>query len=211
MAGQVGKPRTSDYVFINCPFDQEFWPKLEVIGFTIVACGFWPRCALMEDNSSDVRLDKIVRMIGESRYSIHDLSRVTLDTQNSLPRFNMPFELGLDLGCERFRSRRPRKQMLVLERTRYETQKCLSDIAGQDLKAHGDDLDKLMRIIRHWLADASNRRTIPGEQTIRDWHASFSADLPEVCRRAGIDGANLPFSHYVEFARTWVNTAARDG
>jgi hypothetical protein len=96
------KPGYNDNVFLNCPFDSEYWPVFEAIVFTIFACGFVPRCAREEADSSDVRVDKLVRLIQQSRYGIHDISRVELDDAHGLPRFNMPFELGLDLGCKRF-------------------------------------------------------------------------------------------------------------
>jgi hypothetical protein len=37
-------------------------------------------------------------MIAECDFSIHDISRVELDDHSRLPRFNMPLELGADLG-----------------------------------------------------------------------------------------------------------------
>ncbi len=55
-----------------------------------------------------------------------------------LPRFNMPFELGLDLGCRDFGSLDlATKQCLILEREPYRYQLVLSDIAGNDVQAHG--------------------------------------------------------------------------
>ncbi len=41
-------------VFINCPFDNEYWPTFEAVVFTVVACGFTPRCALEELDSGTV-------------------------------------------------------------------------------------------------------------------------------------------------------------
>lgn len=46
-------------VFINCPFDNEYQPIFEAVVFTVVACGFTPRCALEELDSGTVRLKKI--------------------------------------------------------------------------------------------------------------------------------------------------------
>lgn len=59
-------PSYSNSVFINCPFDQDYEPLLDSIIFTVYACGFIPRSALEEDDSSDMRLDKIVRLIHSS-------------------------------------------------------------------------------------------------------------------------------------------------
>src|ERR1700744_6576762 len=85
-------------VFINCPFDQEYQPLMRAACFAIMACGFAPRCALDFSDSGAVRIAEIVRMIADSDLSIHDISRVELDERSKLPRFNMPLELGADLG-----------------------------------------------------------------------------------------------------------------
>lgn len=61
-----------------------------------MACGYRVRCALEEDDSGNIRLDKLVALIRESPRSIHDLSRIELG-ENDLPRFNMPFELGMSM------------------------------------------------------------------------------------------------------------------
>src|SRR5215213_2738037 len=136
-------PKTprADSVFINCPFDPQYWPLLEVIVFTVLACGFRPRSALEAAGSGDVRLEKILRLIDESRLGIHDISRVELDRDNGLPGFNMPFELGLDIGCRRFSGRRDKKRILILDRERFRYQQYLSDISGQDIRAHHDNPD----------------------------------------------------------------------
>ena len=39
-------PRFADCVFVNCPFDAEYWPIFEAIVFGILDCGFTPRSAL---------------------------------------------------------------------------------------------------------------------------------------------------------------------
>jgi hypothetical protein len=41
---------------------------------------------------NETRLDKIVRFIKASKYSIHDICRVELTRTGALPRFNMAFE-----------------------------------------------------------------------------------------------------------------------
>jgi hypothetical protein len=59
----------------------------------------------------------------ECRFGIHDISRIEHDTVNHLPRFNMPFELGLFLGARHFGGRPQRgKHCLVLEAERYRYQ-----------------------------------------------------------------------------------------
>jgi len=94
-------PRDARNVFINVPFDDDYAPLFDALVFTTIACGYRVRCALEEDDSGNIRLDKLVRLIRECPRSIHDLSRIELG-DNELPRFNMPFELGLALGAKRF-------------------------------------------------------------------------------------------------------------
>src|SRR6266446_4395536 len=91
-------------VFINCPFDKEYSSLFDAIVFTVHDMGFRPRCALEARNAGQFRLEKILEIKSKCKYSIHDLSRTELDPENRLPRFNMPFELGLDLGCKKFGS-----------------------------------------------------------------------------------------------------------
>lgn len=124
--------------------------------------GFLPRSALEAGDGSEVRMDKITRLIKESQYSIHDLSAVQLDSFNDLPRFNMPFELGMVIGSKRFGGNRfAGRSALIMEHTRYASQKCLSDIAGQDLSAHNGAPRRISRIIRTWLAQNQDGTTSP--------------------------------------------------
>jgi hypothetical protein len=83
-------------VFINCPFDAEYIPLLRALLFTLTFCGLRPRIASERHDSAEVRISKILAMMRECKYSIHDLSR--MEASASHPRFNMPFELGLDIG-----------------------------------------------------------------------------------------------------------------
>lgn len=114
----VRKPSTNFQrnVFINCPFDDSYTRFFNAIVFAVHDVGFIPRCALEASNAGQYRLDRIMDIISECKYSIHDLSHTALDAATNLPRFNMPFELGLDLGCRRFgNSFQAEKILLVLD------------------------------------------------------------------------------------------------
>ena len=63
--GPPPKPPASKSVFINCPFDDGFKPILRSMVFTIIAAGFYPRCALDATDGADIRVGKIATMIGE--------------------------------------------------------------------------------------------------------------------------------------------------
>ena len=90
----------SENVFINCPIDEEYAPLFQAIVFTIHRLGFRPRCSREVYDSGGSRLENIMEIIADCKYGIHDISRTQLGT-NKLPRFNMPFELGIDLGFRR--------------------------------------------------------------------------------------------------------------
>lgn len=152
----------NDNVFINCPFDEDYKPLLDAIVFTVYDCGFIGRCALEEDDASQVRIDKIYNIIADCRYGIHDISRTDLDKTSSLPRFNMPFELGIFLGAKRFGiDTQKRKKCLILDREPYRYQQFISDIAGQDIQAHNNASEQIVKVVRNWLRTTSNRKMIP--------------------------------------------------
>jgi len=56
-------PRDARNVFVNVPFDDDYAPLFDALVFTIIACGYRVRCALEEDDSGNIRLDKLVRLI----------------------------------------------------------------------------------------------------------------------------------------------------
>ena len=87
-------------------------PRFDALIFTVTASGYEVRCALEEDDSADIRHEKLCRLIRESDKSIHDLSRVELG-KNHLPRFNMPYELGLTHGAHQIRGAPAKDQNCV--------------------------------------------------------------------------------------------------
>lgn len=84
-------------VFINCPFDTDYAPLFHAIVFAVIHCGYTVRCALEAEETGATRIDRIYRLIDECRFGVHDISRIEHDSINALPRFNMPFELGVFL------------------------------------------------------------------------------------------------------------------
>jgi len=204
----VSARKTSAYlqnVFINCPFDDEYTPIFEAIVFTIFTCGFRPLCARQRLNSAEVRLDKLVELIRQSKYSIHDLSRTTPDAGTGNPRFNMPFELGLDLGCRRFNQAYRDKCALIFAADRYEYQKFLSDIAGQDIKDHQSQIRRAIGGVRSFLAPHCASPP-PGAAQIQRRYETFRADLPDILREAGVEAAEMEFSDLTWALRRWTET-----
>jgi hypothetical protein len=139
-------------VFINCPFDNNYLPLFRALIFAVFECGLTPRCAQEVYDAGEVRIEKIARIIRDCRWGIHDISRTDLNA-SGLPRFNMPLELGLFLGAKRFGTGpQKRKSCLVIDRDKYRYQEFISDIAGQDIAAHGNDPAQAIRAVRDWLS-----------------------------------------------------------
>ncbi len=192
-------------VFINCPFDDLYGPILDVLVFTVFDCGFEPRCAMEIDDSAQIRIDKIFSIINECKFSIHDVSRTELDPNTGLPRFNMPLELGMFLGARRFGGKQHReKSCLIMDTEQFRYQTYISDISGQDIKAHQNDPRRAVGLVRGWLNDASGRRTIPGGAVIWRRYQSYLAELPDLCADAGLAVDEMTFNDKANFASEWL-------
>lgn len=139
-------------VFINCPFDEDYAPILQAIAFCVVFMGFYPRLAPENADNGAARLDRIVELVRGSKFGIHDLSRCKAEDAGDFARMNMPFELGIDYGCRQSTvAPLNSKSILVLEGTRYDYRKGLSDIAGWDIRAHDNSFETAIRHVRTWL------------------------------------------------------------
>jgi hypothetical protein len=195
-------------VFINCPFDEAYLPLFEAIVFAIHECGFQSRCALEAEDSGEERIRKIKRIIRECACGIHDISRVELDAVNQLPRFNMPLELGLFLGAQEYGTAEQRiKRSLVLDAEPYRYQKFCSDIAGQDIRAHGNDPERAVAAVRAMLSTTlDGRARIPGASTIGERYTQFRADLPVLCRRTHVKVAELQFMEFRYSVERWLRS-----
>ncbi len=196
--------RTAEGVFINVPFDTQYLKLFHALVFTVHECGFVARCALEGDDGSEIRLEKLYRIIRDCPLGIHDLSRVTLDSMNRLPRFNMPLELGLFLGAKRYGSRaQRRKSCLILERERYRYQKFCSDLAGQDIRGHENNVAVAIGAVRDWLRAARPAMPMPGGRAIEDRYLAFRVALPRICAAQTLDSRRLTFLDYRTLVIAW--------
>jgi hypothetical protein len=191
-------------VFINCPFDPNYKLLFDAIVFAVYDCGFIGRCALEEDDGSQIRVQKIFEIISECRLGVHDLSRVEIDRSTKLPRFNMPLELGAFLGAKYFgKSEQKRKVCLILDSKKYRYQKFISDIAGQDIQAHENDPKKIITIVRNWLR-AYSQTSIPSGSVIWERYDTFKADLPLLCQELRLNQNELIYNDYVLLVSNWL-------
>lgn len=196
----------TNQVFINCPFDEQDRPLFHALVFVIHACGMVARTALETDNGAEVRIEKITRIIRECCHSIHDISRVELDADSGLPRMNMPFELGLFLGAQRFGEGRQRnKTCIIFDRERYRYQKFLSDIAGQDIRAHHGYVAELIRVVRNALATTLPRDVLlHSGATMRERYVRFQQGLPVLCDLLGMDPDDLSYRDLALLVAEWL-------
>lgn len=145
-------PEFERSVFINAPFDSDFAPTLQAIAFCVADLGFAPRLAPENADNGVSRLQRIEELVRGSKFGIHDLSRCKSAEPDEFYRLNMPFELGLDHGCAAYGSGPlAGKSILVLEGSRYDSQKSLSDISGWDVDAHQGDFKQAVRVVSRWL------------------------------------------------------------
>ena len=194
-------------VFVNCPFDEDYEPILQAILFCIVDLDFTPRLASENQDSGDVRLDKIRQLIEASKYSIHDLSRCQAKKKGEHFRLNMPFELGIDYGCRQyFGQGREAKKFLILEEQRYRYQAALSDISGSDIQAHKGDYQVAVKKVRNWLVNVAGA-TGKGPTAIFQSYADFQEWYWETKRDAGAtddDIREYPTSEVLEAMHRWI-------
>ena len=200
-------PHYNDNVFINCPFDSAYKELFDAMIFAVHDCGFIARCTLEEEDASEGRIDKIYNIISNCRYGIHDISRTELDEDSGLPRFNMPLELGIFLGAKKFGiEEQRRKKCLILDTERYRYQQFISDISGQDIKAHNDTPEVIVTVVRDWLRNASRRGTIPSGGIIWERYQDFIKDLPQMAREERLIAEELVFNDYTLMVAQWLET-----
>ena len=155
---------------------------------------------LEEDGCARVRVDKIYDIIEACRFGIPDVSRTELDPTLGLPRFNMPLELGVFLGA----------RCVVLDRERFRYQAYLSDLSGQDIKAHGDDPVKAFRAVRDWPSQFTPENALLlGARKMTERYALFLADLPALLIGVGIERDALIYNDYTTLVVGWITANPR--
>lgn len=195
-------------VFVNCPFDDDYRQLLITTIFTVKFLGYKPRLSLERADSAESRIEKIVGLINESKFGIHDLSRMVSTGSEEHFRMNMPFELGIDYGCQKLKGDVwAKKQILILEKERYRYQKALSDLSGSDIKNHDDDPIKLIKVIRDWFVTVESLR-VDGTKKIWNSFNDFQAYLyDEVVEEDGHDSVDdVQITEVMQHMSDWLVT-----
>jgi len=193
-------------VFINCPFDDTYSELLKAMIFTLLYVDLEPK--LSETISSGhMRIEEIKKLIGQSRLSIHDISRNAAVSAGDLPRFNMPYELGIDVGCQSFGPGALKdKVCLIFDNKQYEYHKYMSDIGGQDIKMHKGEPEELIKKLWEWLVVILNEQ-LPSPNNLWNKFLDFEVDFNVQLTSKGFtpaDIAKLPFSYLISITKEWI-------
>lgn len=146
--------KRANHVFLNLPFDDDYAPLYVALVAALTAFGITPR-SVLEIPPQDVRLDRLRAIILECGASIHDLSRVELSGKpDPVPRFNMPFELGLALGHHH----RVKHTWFILEAVQHRVMRSLSDLNGYDALIHGGTPEGILRAVTNAFGTGGKRK-----------------------------------------------------
>ena len=194
-------------VFINCPFDDDYLPLLRPLLFCVLDLGFEPRIALETLNSAEPRIVKIIRLIEESQFGIHDLSRMRAQAAGEFYRMNMPFELGLDVACQQFKQGQwANKKCLILEAERYRYQAAISDLSNSDIAVHGNEPADVVTEVRNWLNSHASLNAV-GPARIWGRFTDFMAENYDELKDRGFsdrDIVKLPVGELVGHMKVWL-------
>lgn len=162
-------------VFLNVPYDPQFEDLYLAYIVGLTQLGLRINATLAVPNQG--RLDRIINLIEESDFSIHDLSRI--ETTSGIPRFNMPLELGLAL----YRSHitKGRHRIFVFEKEPYRVQQSTSDVSGIDAQIHNGKPKGVMAGLRNIFCQ-TDETTVP---EMLESYRAVKLKLPELRRNAG--------------------------
>ena len=193
-------------VFINCSFDNQYFPLLKALLFTIIYSGLKPLISETSD-SGEIRLHKIKDLMLDAQYSIHDLSRIEPLKDGDLPRFNMPFECGIDFGIKLSSPGQGGKRFLILEKEQYRYQKVISDISGNDIKSHKNEPELLIKAVRDWFKPVIE--DIPFYKSIWLAYCEFESDFENALKSSGYNPkeiSELTFCDIIENMTIWIES-----
>ena len=181
---QQSRTASAQAVFLNVPYDDAFENLFLAYIAAVSAFGFTPR-ATLEIPSSKRRLDRILALIADCEYSVHDLSRVQLDNRSPrTPRFNMAFELGLTVALER--TEFPEHAWVVCESRHHRIQKSLSDLNGTDPYIHDGTIRGVFRVFGSIFVRSHRQPTVPQMRRI---YRALRLSFDDILDRAGESSA----------------------
>lgn len=168
-------------VFLNIPYDKKFERLFLAFISGTISLGLNPR-ATLEITNSVRRLDRILDLIRQCEYSVHDLSRVEVDRgAPRTPRFNMPFELGLSVALDKS-GEHGKRVWFVCESRNYRLAKSLSDLNGTDPFIHDGTIEGVLRELTNMFGRPGKQPTV---QQMRVIYRKLRSNVPAVLHQAG--------------------------
>ena len=179
-------------VFLNVPFDTEYSALFLALIAGLAGLGRVPRCVLEVDSGGRNRLDRLFGLMATCGASIHDLSRVTLSGDLKVPRFNMPFELGITYALSQLRPH----SFFVFEEKAFRLQASLSDLNGHDPYIHDGTPTGVLRCVLDCfgppsgapslsILESMTRRLTQTAQTLQKERSAEGPFHPYLFRRLG--------------------------
>jgi len=183
-------------VFLNVPYDKPFQPIFLAYVVGVIGYGLIPRASL-EIQGSTHRINHIVELLHSCEFSIHDMSRI------DVPRFNMPFELGL--AYHHSLSLADKHSCFIFAGDYKGFEDRLSDLKGIDIQVHDNDISKVFsRLCAAFVA----QDLVPTVIDMKAVYELLTDSLPGVLENAGSDSLFHPmvFSELVFTARAFWNS-----
>lgn len=154
-------------------------------------------------------MEKLKELISESKYSIHDLSRIQSKTQNEYYRLNMSFELGIDFGCRLYSGKdHNEKRFLILGKESYRHMKALSDINGLDIKSHQNEPIEVVIAVRNWFVETIEQKEVKSGTAIWYDFNDFQAFLYDEKKSNGFSDREIEFMPIPELTQNmqkWIS------
>jgi hypothetical protein len=138
-------------VLLNYPFDDDFESQANAMHFAVVAAGLVPVCAKDLTTPDRPRLDMLVEVISNCKYSAHDFSRCTGEGPNNFARFNMPIEMGMSLFNALQNQRQTHRCAFFVVKP-HDYKAFASDLGGLDPLDYDSDAALVSRMYE-WLRD----------------------------------------------------------
>jgi hypothetical protein len=197
----LSAPRFDSDVFLNVPFDRKYEPLFLALVSGLVALRRRPRCVLELPDAGSGRIARILELMRHCEASVHDLSRVTTSgpAGKRVPRFNMPFELGLACALSHIAGGH---SFVVMEEVAYRSQRSLSDLSGVDAYVHRGTPTGVLAALSDWLGsrahDPSPRQMLRLYEIVRERSKELRADVdaetvfsPALFRRTTLVAASV--------------------
>ncbi len=129
---------------------------------------------------------RITRALFESKYSIHDLTRCTGESDANLARFNMPLELGTAMARRYLEKRENRRHdWLVLVPAGHAYQTFVSDLAGFDPTIYDGSVRGIVAAALDWLVTRQDAGHMPEPPCVLGALGRFRDELERLRRSWG--------------------------